>query len=474
MSSNSLAPRKLPRFGPYAACALLVLAVACSSEPVPTTTKAVGIDVSGEFEAKIGGKTVLIDYTGGTADVNLVHRLNANGKSCVTSVHMQITQADESCLLDLTFQPGAGNALTLMEAEFHAVNKNTFVECADWPDLKPGKSQVYKLKSGKDTVALTKPIEQPYAAEKDASIEGKDVLVTGTASFSLGGKSFGATFTKLKVLGTLKSTGNANASCGAITGAAQCPDVSEVTLGNAVGQHLKRPGSLYDCATGDAYNLDEHCGSDAIWLTMYRRWTEVACGGCAAAEQCVKKFTSESSYQAECRAKSAACGACSDAKKTACVKDTAGKDACEEPVVDGEDMTIKAVIEEYKTIYEGLQGSNIAALFVVAEGTARARGKCTEENGSRTCDGSGPAATQADCEAVKSKYGLPDDVVLLFDKNKKYWASGEWLGPEFYSNGMLVMSGQTEITGVFPEPGASSQVSAEAVKAAIQKAVDDF
>jgi hypothetical protein len=452
----------------------LVATAACSSEPVPTTKKEVGLTLSGEFEAKISGKTVTLDYTDGKADINLVHRLSTKGKSCVTSVHMQITKADESCLLDLTFRPGAGNALTLMEGQFHAINKNTFVECEDWPGLKPGKSQVYTLKSGKDTFALTKPVDQPYAGQKDAAVQDKSVLVTGTASFKLGGKSFSATFTKLKVEGTIKSTGNANASCGALTGAAQCPATDEVTLGNAVGNHLKRPGYVYDCATGEQYSFDEHCGSDAIWLTMYRRWTEVACGGCAADETCVKKFTDEKTYQARCYKKSDKCGACSDAKKTACAQDKEGKDACVEPVVDGEDMTIKAVLDEYNAIHENFATNNVAAIFVVAEGTERARGKCTEKDGSTTCDGSGPAATQKDCEAVKAKFKLADDVVLLFDKNKKYWVSDDWLGPEHYSNGMMVMSSSTEITDLFPLPGSSSQAGAESVKAAIQKAIDDF
>ena len=476
MRPNTLKNLRQSRvFGLLATSMVIAVLGACSAEAPPTSTKkAVGLSISGEVSMKVGGKNFVLDYAGGKADVNLVHKLATEGKACVTNVHVQLTKADETCLLDLTFRPGAGNALTLMEGEFHAVNKNTLEECADFPGLKPGKPQVYSVKNGKDAQVLTKPVEQPEAGQKDATIAGKDITITGSAEFKLGGTAFNATFSKLKLEGSVKSTGNANASCGALTGAAQCPDKDSVTMGNQVGDHLKRPGHLYDCGSGQLYELDELCGSDAIWLTMYRRWTEVACGKCADDEQCVKHFTSENSYQAQCWKKSEKCGACADAKKTSCVVDKGGKDVCQEPVKDGEDMSLKDVLGEYSTIFDGFSKNNVASIFVVAEGTERARGKCTEENGKTTCDGNGPAATQDDCKAVKEQFKLSDDVILLYDKNKKLWASNEWLGPEFYSNGMMVMSGETAITALFPDPSASGQPSTEQVKAAIQKAIDDF
>ena len=470
------------RFLGLACAAMLLPLAACGSDDAGGGGggggggSASGPSPFGTFTVKVSGKQIDVEYDGGTAEVAMIHRINdKGGPGCVSRLNMKLSKADESCLLDLTFQPSPSGGLSLVEGEFHAVNSASLIRCGEWRGAKPGKGLVYKLKSGKDVFVAAKPVASPESAKTDATVKGVTFKPIGSAGFSASGKQISIKFGDFGIKGDVKSKGSKTAPCGALTGSAQCPDPADVTMGNQVGNHVKRPGYLYNCADGEPYKLDEHCGSDVIWLTMYRRWTEVACGGCADDETCVRKVISEISYQAHCYKMSDNCGGCKDAKKTTCAVGEDSKDTCFEPVKDGDDMTLNAVLADYTQIHEKFSSNNVAAIFVVAEGMERARGKCEKKaDGTRSCDDNGPAATQKDCEAVKAKFKLADDVVLLFDKNKKYWASNEWLGPEFYSNGMLVMSGETEIVGLFPTPGASGATSTSQVEASIQKVIDDF
>ncbi|GEM_PF-1774791 len=431
------------------------------------------ITVSGDLSAKIGSKLVVLDYTGGTAEVTMAHWQVKKGPTCVTSLNVRISKADDSCALDLTFEPFGGLPLALVKGEFHA--SSSFAgPCEEWPDLKPGQQLVYNAKSSKDAYAISKAVPDPQSTEKNASLASWALTIAGNVGFKAKGKGFDATFTKLKVEGAMDSKGNPNASCGTSIGKDLCPDPKEVSLGTDVGSYLKRPLSLYSCTDGTAYDVDEHCGSKAIWLTMYSRWSTKACGGdCAGETVCVKDFFKENTYRPECFKKATNCTGCSG-KKTICALPTpdAATGTCYEGIVDGEDMALKEAIGGYKDIYSSASDDEAAAIFVVTQGLEKARGKCKKKaDGNLECDGEGPAATQKDCEAAKAKYSIPDDVIMLFDKQKKYWSSNEAIGPN-YANSMIVMDGETKIVATFPGQG-SNAAGVEQIKAAITKAAEE-
>ena len=462
------------------ACLIAATGCAAESDGGGSTTAAPTKPVAfGKVDIQLGSAAVTVDYEGGIAEVALVHRIaKEGGKACVPRMTVKLSKKDETCLLTMEFEPSPAGGLLAVKGEFHAYDATLGLACADWPDASGAKDVIYKLKSGNGVLVVVKPIEAPESSKDEATIKDLTIEPKGTAKFSSGGKNIEIKFGGFGAKGDFTSKGSKTVACGVLTGASQCPDTQGLKMGNDVGEFLTRPLTLYSCDDASKYELEEHCGADAIWLTMYRRWTEKACGGeCAATEKCLRQPLDAKTYRAMCLATSTKCGGCTDAAKSVCAvgKEGAdkGKDACFEPVVDGDDMPLSSIMGEYAKIHSGFGANNVASIIVVAEGEQRARGACTDSgDGTLTCDGKGPAASEADCKAVRAKFSIPSEVVMLFDKEKKYWSSNSWVGPKGRSNGMLVMNGETQIVAALPDPAGGTPPTTTDVSAAITKATE--
>ena len=159
-----------------------------------------------------------------------------------------------------------------------------------------------------------------------------------------------------------------------------------VTYGGAVGQYIRRDVTLYSCETDQAYDLGELCGNKAIWLVAYDHW-----------------------------------------------------------VADG-DFGGQEVIEGHSTTFNKYKGDGLAAVFVVGSGSE----KVVVETSPGNFEASGPAPTMADCETIKNLYGLEDEVIMLYDREKETTSSTTKLVDSSSTPRMLVANQDAEIIAVLP------------------------
>ena len=428
--------------------------------------------VAGGLEFTVQNKPVKIDYSGGKAEVSMVHK-KSTGITCVSAVEMKISLADGSCELKLIFDVGVASDKELVQAELHAVKAikqaGTVLQtipCAAWPGVEGATDEkVYTLDAGKGELKAG-PIQAPESTQALAVLKGQVLAPKGQIKLRNKGDAVVVDLGTLTVTGDVQSVGSEAASCGTTTGEKKC--ATEGNVGNAVGDLMKRKPFAYMCeAPAVEYDFGELCGHDAVWVTIYRRWSDKACGGCDNGQICFRKDNPNNTWTPGCGTVTTDCAAgCGDDK--VCIGGT-----CYAKVADGEDMSLKDELAAYKEIYDSAgKDVKLAAAVIVAEGLERARGKCTEtEPGKLTCDGEGPASTPEDCAAVREKFKIPDDVILLFDPNKKLWSSNDWFGPQGYSNGMFITNSELKIVAAFPVSGQPPPGSAGVITA-IKDAAD--
>ncbi len=249
----------------------------------------------------------------------------------------------------------------------------------------------------------------------------------------------------ISITGDIKSTGSAIASCGTATGMNLCPKDVGDKEGYKEGDYLKRKPGLVDCNTDEEVDLGEFCGHDAVWVTVYRGWSVKPCGGCDGGEVCYKHFKEKTVYTPTCVSQTSDCSPACDSATEACVDKK-----CEERIIGDDSMSLKDALKGYDGIFKTADKAvKLAAIFVVAEGDERARGKCSGPPEKMSCDGSGPAATQADCKAYKAKYKVPDTVRMFYDKSGDGWSSDKWFGPKYY-NSMMITNSELTIANTFP------------------------
>ena len=439
------------------------------------TVSANGFLIAGQLGATVNGQQVSIDYAGGQATAQMVHKkLDKPGAvTCFTSVEMTLAKADGSCMLVLQFGVGIASEKELVKAEFHAVKAlkqaGAVIEttpCLDWPGAKDAKGEiVYSLTSGEGVMNVG-ALKGDDTAKADVLLKGKVLKPQGKVKLKSKGQMIDLDLGSISVTGDVKSTGSAIASCGTATGMNLCPKNVGDKESNDVGSYMKRKPGLVDCNTEEEVDFGEFCGNDAVWVTVYRGWSLKACGGCEQGESCYKHFKEENVYTPTCVSETTDCSPACDSAKV-CVKTK-----CEERISDGEDMALKDVLEDYANVFtKSDKAVKLAAAFVIAEGNEKARGKCKEkEPGKLECDGKGKPATQDDCKAAKEKYKIPDTVRMYYDKSGKGWSSDKRFGGP-YSNSMLITNSDLSIVNSFPEKGKGSPGSSE-VSGAIEAAKD--
>lgn len=431
--------------------------------------------VTGTLAVSVDGANVTLDYTAGTAQVSLAHKLAPDDASfaCIGGFGLVLSEPDGTCRLELDFVPSGAGKFTVSGAAFFAnkADKSGDVvlqttPCAGWPETSETEELVWQLAGGSATVDAG-IIAPPEGSKAEATITDRTFDPQGTIKLARKGKQFSLDLRPLTVSGTFTSVGSANVSCGSAIGPSQCGEPQ--TEGNDVGMALPRTGLAASCADDAAFDLQELCGHDAIVVSIYRRWSEKACGGCPAEQTCTRVYTSETSYLPTCAAPSDGCGGCASGE--VCVSGEGG-DECRQAVADGDDRALADALDGYAQIVTGVApGDSVAHVLVVAEGAERARGVCEETGpGQLSCDGSGPAASPADCDAVKSALSLPDDVVLLYDQAKEMWTADGRIGPNT-TNGMVILDGQLTIRAVFPVQGQPPPAPSD-VLSAIQAVID--
>ncbi len=432
-----------------------------------------GLTVTGGLEFTVQNTPVKIDYSGGVANVTMVHK-KSTGITCVSGLEMSIAKADGSCELRLVFDVGVASEKDLIKAELHAVKAvkqaGTVLEvipCKGWPGTDSATDEkVYELDAGKGSVKAG-PVKSPESGQDSAVLKGQKLAPEGKIKLRNKGDSVTTDLSFVQVSGDIKSTGSAVASCGTTTGEKKCATGGEE--GNKVDNLMKRKPGLFMCsAPGVEFDFGELCGNDAIWVTTYRRWSHKACGGCDDGKTCYRlEKPGTNTWTPTCANVTIDCAkGCGDGK--VCVGGT-----CFAKVADGEDMSLKDELEGYAGIYvNATKGQKVAAVFAVIEGEEKARGKCTEKSpGQLECSGDGPPATPEDCEAARKAFKIPDEVIMLFDPNGKMWSSNGWFGPKGYSNGMLITNSELKITTGFPVSGQGPPGPA-GVELAISEATD--
>ncbi len=429
------------------------------------------LTVAGGIEFTVQNTPVKIDYSGGKAEVTMVHKISS-GITCISGLEMSIAKADGTCELRMVFDVGVASEKELVKAELHAVKAikqaGTVLEvlpCEGWPGAAGAKDEkVYELDSGKGSVKAG-PVQSPESGQNEAVLTGQKLEPQGKLKLRHKGDFVTTDIGTVTVSGDVKSTGSKVASCGTTTGVKKCGEGEE---GNEVDDQMKRKPLLFMCdAPSVEYDFGELCGHDSIWVTTYRRWSHKACGGCDDGGTCYREESKDGkTWTPKCAKPDSDCAAgCGDDK--ICVAGT-----CYEKVKDGADMPLKAELEAYKQIFdEASKDVKVAAAFVVMEGLERARGKCTTADGRTTCDGEGPAPTPEDCKAAKELFKIPDDVVMLFDFNGDKWSSDKWFGTPNRYNGMLITNSELKITASYPVSGQGPPGSAGIVLA-IKEAAD--
>lgn len=433
------------------------------------------VSPAGELSFTVDNKPVKIDYGGGIATVQMVHKkvTDASTATCVTSVEISVSRPDGTCELLLQFGVGVASEKELVDAKFYAVKAikqaGTVLElkpCAVWPGAESAKDEVvFSLSKGEGTLN-SGIVAAPESGQDQALLKGKKFAPSGKVTLANGGKQIVVDLDAIKISGDVVSTGSAMASCGTVTGVAKCKKTSGEG-GNKVGDQVKRKVGLTLCGSTAEYDIGELCGNEAIWITTHRRWSKKACGGCAKGETCYKVVDDVKKVWTP------TCGAATSDCASGCGDKHCVKGMCYEKVADGADMSLKDALAAYSQIHEkASKDVKLAAVFVVLEGETPAKGTCTKkEDGTSSCTGDGPPANDADCEAARKEFQIPDDVTLLFDPNGKLWASNTYFGPEYYGNGMFITNSELTITHQFPVPGAPPPTP-EQVISAIKEAAD--
>lgn len=416
MSKRMLARRTRLAFA--IAFAMAAVAAGCGSDEggTTTTTKA-SVVGTGSFAVTIDGQSVTVDYTGGETTVEIVHKLNpdATGYGCITSLRTRFAKADGTCPLTLRYEP-KGETLALVEATFAAaegVEQGGVVistkPCVGFPGADQGKELVYSLAGGNGTLS-TPPVGPGEANLEKATLKGRTLAPKGTIQLQNKGKLFDLDTGKFAISGDFESTGSASVSCGTAVGTDLCPQ--GVSYGNTVGSYVRRPGETYACSDSGAFDFGEFCGKPLLLFT-YQHWL-----------------------------------------------------ANPDRNPNHETFSGKAVLQDLGKLQQQF-GDDIAIAVVVLSGEKKVVVENPAQPGSYMA--SGPAPTPADCEAIRTAYGIPEGVQMLYDKDKVLNGTDKRLVDANFTPSLLTADASGKILQILP--GSDGKMETAAVEAAIQAAI---
>ena len=399
----------------------------CGSDVAPAATGGGGgggglakpaLTATGGFQVALDGKTFAIDYSQGEVEVDIVHKLNPDpkGHGCVTSVRMALKKKDGSCQLLLRFEP-VGESLRLVEGQFAAalgIRQGGVVvdtlKCAGFPGADAAGEILWAWKGG--NAQMTRfTIGPPEASKEKATIANANFTPTGTIDLAHKGKQFSLDVGAIDVQGVATSIGSATVSCGVTQGAEVCP--KDAAYGDKVDQYLRRPGGAYSCVDSAAFDFGDFCGKPHV-VIVYDHWL-----------------------------------------------------ASPQRNPDGHDkFGGKAVLEGLAGLLEKY-GKEISIALVVRTGSSRVVIENPAKPG--TYSASGPAPTLDDCAEIRTKYGIPEDVVVLYDKDKALNSTDKRLFDVSFVPQVGVMDGKGQIRSILPGPDGKLELPA--VEAAIEDAL---
>ena len=400
-----------------ASIALLTL-VGCGSDVTePTATAAASTNAIGGFSVELDGKSFAIDYGQGDAVVEMVHKRNPDtaGYGCVTSVLLKLTRKDGSCELRLRYEP-VGESMRLAEGSFAAalgirqggVVIDTKV-CDGFPGATAGGEILYTVSNGPSTLAVA-PVGPPNASKAIAVLKGSKLNPTGTVQLQHKGKLFALDLAPIRVEGDVESLGSESVSCGVSVGTDVCPQ--SPTYGNKVGETVRRPGLAYSCIDGSSYDFGEFCGKPHVLIT-YDHWL-------------------------------------ANPQRNPNANTFGGKD-----VLEG----LGGLVTKY--------GADVSFALVLRTGAQKVVVEDPSKPGTYTIGG--PAPTLQDCADVRTAYNIPEDVVVLFDKDRVLNSTEKGLIASTFTPAMLTADTKGTIVAIVPDAGGKLDLTT--ATAAIEAAI---
>ena len=316
---------------------------------------------TGSFTATIDGTAHTVDYTGGKVVAEVVHKLadDANGYGCVTTLFVSVQKADGTCPLEMTFQPGAGDGLQLKDATFYASKGikqgGVVISTVECAGF-PGAD-----KGGEVAWKLSGGDGMVLVAPVPPGEANKKLAVIANQTLQPKGKvklKNGGKMFELDLSSvTIKGDIDSTGSTQVSCGTAVGEGLCPkgVNYGNKIGDHLPRPMGGVRCDDDSPFDPGELCGSPATVLVSYQHWV-----------------TKEDNW--------------------------GGKE-------------VIGALAKTLSNYEGVR-----MIFVVLTGKEKVVVEDPPDSGKFAANG--PAPTKADCEEIKKLYGLGDDVIMIYDKDK--------------------------------------------------------
>ncbi len=185
------------------------------------------IAVQGGFTGYIDGKTWKVDYGPGPhyggmqVSVGFAHKKTNKSTTCTTTAALSLARHDGSCKLQLIWEADGNGKLKLAKAAFHAralnYGDNDYAPgqypCMGWTN-EPGSGQVvYELTNSNATLDFGGPLQQPWAGQSQAVIDGLVVKPMGSVQMAFNGRTFNLVFDGLRFQGAITSQGNPSAMC---------------------------------------------------------------------------------------------------------------------------------------------------------------------------------------------------------------------------------------------------------------------
>ena len=265
------------------ACCLFV---ACAAEkaPVAAAPAEAKLVVSGKVSLTVDSSPVTLDYDGTTVQLAATHKLitDAKGFTCFSTLNLALEKKDGSCRLELSYKPSPAG-LQLAGGKFYASKGLTaggqtlsLTPCVGWPGAdKATKELVFDIPETADATLGLSPLGPGKANLKLARLDALKIKFNGTFTMKKLATKVPVTLGALTLVGSLESTGDPVASCGAAigqTGTAQCSKQGKP--GDQVGDIFRRETRPLTCDGEAEFDLGELCGNDAILIVDWRDWAK--------------------------------------------------------------------------------------------------------------------------------------------------------------------------------------------------------
>lgn len=376
----------------------------CGDEPAPAAAapKALTLLAQGALTTTFAGSPVAIDYTGRPATLAMTHKINkaANGLACVVQLDLSVADKDGACQLDLKWKVGS-DGLQLDKARFHAVRLLTPSDkqpCPGWPTEKTAGQIIYE----------------------GASSPGSSDAATITMP-PLKAPLAGAEKPTLDL--DLKMTGKVDMKFGGKKFVLDLATLAFKGTGTSTGR------------------TDVECGTT---------------GPTKGIDQCPKKVA-YGNENGQFLRRGVILTRCDDGEPYD-LGEMCGASAIW--VTDFRGWTdVDDAIDAHRASYDKFKDQGVAAAFIVVEGKAKVvvpkpGGKPDE------FEASGPKPTAEECLAIKAKYKIHDDVVMLYDKDAKLLTLETKLSSAKCIPAMVFAKGDGQIVTQLPEADCKAPTGA--------------